>query len=102
MDSVSQRLVFSAKPSFCCDILGGKQDNLQLIVEPRKGLSGKLLCHAKNNRPRFVLFSGPHGRSAAVDDYEVVLLIADGFGIAALLPYLKKLIHGYNNRKACT
>ena len=80
----------------------GKQDNLQLIVEPHKGLSGKLLSHAKNNRPRFVLFSGPHGRSAEVDDYEVVLLVADGFGIAALLPYLKKLIHGYNNRKACT
>ena len=80
----------------------GKQDNLQLIVEPRKGLSGKLLCHGKNNKPCFVLFSGPHGRSAAVDDCEVVLLVADGFGIAAILPYLKKLIHGYNNRKACT
>ena len=69
----------------------GKQNNLQLIVKPRKGLSGKLLCHAKNSMPCFVLFSGPHGRSAAVDDYEVVLLVADGFGIAALLPYLKKL-----------
>lgn len=80
----------------------GKQDNLQLIVEPHKRLSRKLLCHAKNNRPRFILFSSPHRRSAAVNDYKVVFLVADGFEIAAILPYLKKLIHRYNNCKAYT
>lgn len=71
-------------------IISWAEDNLQLIVKPRKGLSGKLLYHAKNNRPCFVLFSGPHGRSAAMDGYKVVFLVADGFGIAAILPYLKK------------
>lgn len=100
--SVSAWSFLQSHPFVVISWAEGKQDNLQLIVEPRKGLSGKLLCHAKNNRPRFVLFSGPYGRSAAVDDYEVVLLVADGFGIAAILPYLKKPIHGYNNRKACT
>jgi NAD(P)H-flavin reductase len=34
----------------------------------------------------------------AMDRYESVLMMASGFGIAALLPYLKKLIHDYNAR----
>ncbi|RSL40275.1 hypothetical protein CEP54_016157 [Fusarium duplospermum] len=29
-------------------------------------------------------------------------MVASGFGIAAQLPYLKKLMHEYNNRKART
>jgi hypothetical protein len=29
-------------------------------------------------------------------------MIATGFGIAAQLPYVKQLIHGYNNCKART
>jgi NAD(P)H-flavin reductase len=33
-----------------------------------------------------------------MDKYESVLMVASGFGIAALLPYIKKLIHGYNTR----
>lgn len=80
----------------------GKQDNLQLIVEPCKGLSGKLLCYGKNNSPCFFFFSGFSKKSAVVDNYKVVFFVADRFGIAALLSYLKKLIYGYNNRRACT
>lgn len=33
-----------------------------------------------------------------MDEYKSVLIVASSFGIAALLPYLKKLIHGYNTR----
>jgi NAD(P)H-flavin reductase len=43
-----------------------------------------------------VLFSGLHGISALVCKYENVLMIASDFGVAAYLPYLKRLIHGYN------
>jgi len=28
-----------------------------------------------------------------------ILMVASGFGIAARLPYLKQLIHGYNARE---
>jgi Ferric reductase NAD binding domain len=45
------------------------------------------------------LFSGLHGISALVGEYENVLMIASGFGVAAYLPYLKRLIHGYNARR---
>jgi NAD(P)H-flavin reductase len=33
--------------------------------------------------------------------YKNILMVASGFGIAAQLPYLKRLIHGYNARQLC-
>lgn len=39
---------------------------------------------------------GPFGLSKLVDLYESVLLIASGPGIAAVLPYIKKLFNGHN------
>ena len=42
------------------------------------------------------LYSGPHGLSEPVDDYENVLLVASDSGLPAVLPYARKLIHGYN------
>jgi predicted ferric reductase len=84
----------------------GHQDTLELFIEPRRGLTRELLrCgkyDMKINRSRLALFSGPHGISAPVCAYESVIMIATGFGIAAQLPYLKELIHGYNNCKART
>lgn len=46
-----------------------------------------------------MLFSGPHEKSIFMDDCENILMVANGFGIAAHLPYLKQLIHGYNARE---
>lgn len=40
--------------------------------------------------------TGPHGISEPVNQYESVLLIASGSGIATVIPYLRKLIHSYN------
>lgn len=76
------------------------QDTLDLLIEPRRGLTRELLDHAKRGYTinPIVMFSGPHGIDLAMDKYESVLMVASGFGIAALLPYLKKLIHDYNNR----
>jgi hypothetical protein len=56
----------------------------------------------KINRSRLALFSRPHGISTPIYVYESVIMIATSFGIAAQLPYLKQLIHGYNNYKART
>jgi NAD(P)H-flavin reductase len=77
------------------------QKTLDLFVEPRRGLTRELLHHAESRHASspLVLFSGPHGRSVAVDKYESVLMIASGFGIAAQLPYLKRLIYGHNAGK---
>ena len=76
------------------------QGVLDLLVEPRGGLTKTLVrqAHAapKGNFSSLALYSGPHGISECVDKYESVLLVASGAGIAAIIPYAKKLIHGYN------
>ena len=77
------------------------QDHLDLFIEPRRGLTRELLYYAKSGHAMnpWVLFSGPHGNSIPIDDCENILIVASGFGIAARLPYLKQLIHGYNARE---
>jgi predicted ferric reductase len=82
----------------------GPQKTLDLFVKPRRGLTRELLLHAKSPHVSspLVLISGPHGRSEAVDGYESVLMVASGFGIAAQLPYLKRLIYGHNARNVRT
>jgi NAD(P)H-flavin reductase len=76
------------------------QEALDLFIEPRRGLTCELLYHAQsvNTTNPVVLFTGPHGCSVTMDGYESILMVASGFGIAALQPYLKRLIHGYNAR----
>ncbi|KAG9229168.1 hypothetical protein BJ875DRAFT_524154 [Amylocarpus encephaloides] len=68
---------------------------------PRRGLTRELLYHAKNTHAMnpLVMFRGPHGKSIPMDDSENILMVASDFGIAAHLPYLKQLIHGYNVRE---
>ena len=46
--------------------------------------------------------SGPYGLSISVGRYAKVILAADDVGIAAQLPYLKRLIHGYHSRQVVT
>ena len=78
----------------------GKQNTLDLFVEPRRGLSADLLRHARADSQGtssfLALFSGPHGITESVANYESVVTVASGFGIAAVIPYLKQLIFGYN------
>ncbi|PIG79041.1 hypothetical protein AARAC_011844 [Aspergillus arachidicola] len=40
--------------------------------------------------------SGPYGINKPVDEYESVLVVASGFGIAGVIAYLKQLLYGYN------
>lgn len=78
-----------------------KQDTLDFLIEPRRGITQDFIHHAKNGSGSNLLaiFSGPHGASVDISEYENILMVASGFGIAAHLPYLKKMIHGYNSRE---
>jgi predicted ferric reductase len=98
--SISFWSFFQTHPFMIVSWAATAQDTLDLLVEPRRGLTRELLDHAKRryNINPIVMFSGPHGMDVAMDEYESVLMVASGFGIAALLPYLKKLIYSYNNR----
>jgi hypothetical protein len=96
----------------------GKQQYLDLLIEPRKGWTQTLLKIGRKNKtllgeqkgggtreggisfdgiPSYLaLFTGPHGPTAPVSEYETVVMIASGYGIASQLPYLKQLLYGYN------
>jgi predicted ferric reductase len=82
------------------------QSTLDLFVQPHRGLSADLLRHARaaagGSTPFPALFSGPHGVVEPVNHYETVLMVASGFGIAAVIPYLKQLIYGYNTSMSRT
>ncbi|KAJ9607461.1 hypothetical protein H2204_015700, partial [Knufia peltigerae] len=75
-------------------------ESLDIFVEPRDGLTRKLLRYSDSSRGSGTLykalFSGPHGTTVPAGTYETVLMMADGFGVVSHLSYLKQLIHGYN------
>lgn len=111
--SLSFWSIFQSHPFTVASWSDGEQDSLDLFIEPRGGMTQKLLHHLTpgsdgsqprldGSLPRLALFSGPHGISAPVGDYETVLMVASGSGIVAQLPYLKQLVYGYNARKSRT
>jgi NAD(P)H-flavin reductase len=68
-------------------------------VQPRRGFSKDLFSLAQYGASTSIMmFTGPHGRSPSIERYENIIMIATGFGIAAHLPYLKKLIHEHEKR----
>jgi hypothetical protein len=78
----------------------GNQNTFELLVWPRQGLSKDLLRHVQavpdSSISFLALFSGPHGISEDVSHCESALVVASGVGIAAVIPYVKKMIYGYN------
>ena len=72
-----------------------KLTTVHLLVEPRDRFTHRLLRYAKRSSEgtrHLVLYSGPHGTPTSTKEYDTVLLIATGFGIAAVLPHLKELL----------
>ncbi|KAJ5362436.1 hypothetical protein N7541_003280, partial [Penicillium brevicompactum] len=50
----------------------------------------------KDNLPLFISKPKLLIISSSMDGYENVILIANGAGLAAVIPYISILIHGYN------
>lgn len=76
----------------------GKQDTLELFVQPRQGFTASLQSRAAfdGSASFFAFVSGPYGTSKPVSQYETVLVVASGFGITGVGPYIKQILHGYN------
>ncbi|KAI9147310.1 Ferric reductase transmembrane component [Paramyrothecium foliicola] len=87
--AIGLRALLQSHPFVVASWSDAPQTSLDLLIEPRGGMTRKLLLRA---------MEGPH----TVREYEVVLMVASGFGIAAHLPYLKQLLHGYNSRRVHT
>ena len=101
--SISFRSFLQSHPFVVASCTDGEQTILELLIGPQKGLTFKFLRISMgvpgsvSADLRLALFSGPHGLSAPLADFETVLLVASGFGIATQLPYLRHLIRGYND-----
>ena len=72
-----------------------KLTTVHLLVKPQDRFTHRLLRYGKRSSEgtrHLVLYSGSHGIHTSIKEYETVLLIATGFGIAAVLPHLKELL----------
>ena len=75
------------------------QEEFELFIEPRRGFTKKLLSLSAHGPTKCIaMFSGPHGKHLPVDQYENIIMLATDFGVAAHLPYLKKLVHDERSR----
>lgn len=88
--------IFQSHPFFVTSFSPEKTKNLELLVVPQPGLTKKYYKHA-NSRRRMAFFTGPFGQSAPLSDYETVIMIATGSGIAAQIPYMFQLIQDHED-----
>ncbi len=105
MPSVSMGAFLQSHPFMVTSWSIEPQTSLDFLIQPRRGITRDLLRLTRLGAPiksKWVVFSGPHGHTVPVGQYETVVMVADGVGIASQLPYLKKLIHGYHARRMVT
>lgn len=101
--SISFSSFLQSHPFVVASCEEGEWTTLELLVDPQKGFTSKLQRPARYgsgsdpNDSRLALFTGPHGASAPLGNFERLLMVASGFGIVAQLPYLRQLIRGYND-----
>ncbi|KAL3469008.1 hypothetical protein BJX99DRAFT_252324 [Aspergillus californicus] len=76
------------------------QSELEFYVQSRQGETANLLRYLSKGGGATVslrgLINGPHGVSKPVEQYETIVAIASDSGIAALIPYLRKVVFGYS------
>lgn len=89
---------FSSHPFTVTSWSPGPQQEFELLIQRRRGFTRRLLRRAEQQAsvslPYRVLISGPHGKSVPVWEFERVVFFASGFGVAAALPYMQKLMYG--------
>lgn len=83
---------------------GKRQGHLEFVIEPRGSWTKRLYSHAMNVSGQDgglhrVLFTGPHGASPPVEEYEYIFMVASGYGIVAQLPLLERLVQGARARE---
>nr|XP_036576568.1 FAD-binding domain-containing protein [Colletotrichum truncatum]KAF6783325.1 FAD-binding domain-containing protein [Colletotrichum truncatum] len=95
--------LFECHPFVVTSWAEAEQGIVDLFIKPRRGFTSSLVRYSHEHVvPRLALFSGPHGVSIPVWDYEAVFMVATDHGIAAQAPYLKKLVYGYNHCRGRT
>jgi predicted ferric reductase len=84
----------------------GMAKKIILLIEPKKGFTGRLKILATSefiDPPRFTaLIEGPYGRPTRAEDFGTVILYATGIGIAAQLAVVKQLLESRESGHAKT
>ncbi|KAI9893036.1 MAG: hypothetical protein M1814_000920 [Vezdaea aestivalis] len=68
---------------------------LSFLIESRHGFSQKL---ATLDGKQTTLVDGPYGTQSRLDDFDKVVMFAEGIGIASVLLYIRYLIQGHNDK----
>jgi predicted ferric reductase len=63
---------------------------LSFLIEPHAGMSADLIT---KNSIQSVVLDGPYGKDLRLEDYETVILIAKGIGIAGILSYVRHMTY---------
>lgn len=94
MLSVSLSSCMQTHPFTVASWSSNRQDTIELLLQPRHGLTADLIRYAPTAKESSIsfpaLFTGPYGMIDDVSHYKSVLVVTSGFGIAAAIPYLKK------------
>lgn len=61
---------------------------LSFLIQPQGGISAELVNRTYVKR---VLLDGPYGKDLCLDNYETVILVARGIGVAGILPYARHM-----------
>lgn len=97
--SLGLRSKFQTHPFVVASWTGKRPTELKLLIEPRGRWTQKLQSRASTESGQtgglgWVIFTGPHGTPVPIEDYEYVVMVADGYGIVAQLPLLERLVQG--------
>lgn len=84
----------------------GRQSQIRLLIEPRKGLTDGLLQRSMLPSSEYisyhVFFSGPHGQRLSAKTYKTIVLFAEASGLRRILPHLREFIHTYDRGSGLT
>jgi predicted ferric reductase len=65
--------------------------DLTFLIQPRGGLTARLGRELYLSPGAAVSFDGPYGQDLHLENYDMVMLVAKGIGIAGVLPYARYL-----------
>ncbi|KAJ8062059.1 hypothetical protein OCU04_009838 [Sclerotinia nivalis] len=72
-----------------------KATKVSFLIEPSNGLTSKLIGRGSL---RSVVMDGPYGKDLRLDNFETVILVAKGIGIAGIIPYVRSLTYRRVNK----
>jgi NAD(P)H-flavin reductase len=79
-------------------IAWSENSTVTLLIQRGSGFSDALFASAVRNST--IIVDGPYGNSTPLDEYDSVLFMASGIGIAAHLLPIRHLLEAYENRSA--